>query len=90
MLRRGSAGSDTAADHLALLDAAITALPPGFRRKLMVTADGAGASHTLIARLDTLAALYRFRTRRGCGELVFGPMSWLRQDRGLCPFACST
>jgi hypothetical protein len=55
MLRRGSAGSNTAADHLVLLDAAIAALPPGFRRKLMVTADGAGASHGLIARLDELA-----------------------------------
>ena len=42
MLRRGSAGSNTTADHLVLLDAAIAALPPGFRRKLMVTADGAG------------------------------------------------
>jgi hypothetical protein len=56
MLRRGSAGSNTAADHLAVLDAAITALPPGFRRRLMVTCDGAGASHALIARLDKLAA----------------------------------
>src|SRR3974390_409263 len=51
-LRPGSAGSNTAADHLAVLDAAITALPPGFRRRLMVTCDGAGASHALIARLD--------------------------------------
>src|SRR6202044_1895522 len=41
MLRRGSAGSNTAADHLALTGAAIAALPPGFRRKLMVTCDGA-------------------------------------------------
>jgi Transposase DDE domain group 1 len=56
MLRRGSAGSNTAADHLVLLDAAIAALPPAFRRRLMVTADGAGASHGLIARLDALAA----------------------------------
>jgi Transposase DDE domain group 1 len=56
MLRPGSAGSNTAADHLAVLDAAITAVPPGFRRRLMVTCDGAGASHDLIARLDTLAA----------------------------------
>jgi hypothetical protein len=55
MLRRGSAGSNTAADHLAVLGAAIAALPPAFRRKLMVTADGAGASHGLIARLDALA-----------------------------------
>jgi hypothetical protein len=56
MLRPGSAGSNTAADHLAVLDAAIAALPPGFRRRLMVTCDGAGASHDLITRLDTLAA----------------------------------
>ena len=56
MLRRGSAGSNTAADHIALVDAAIGALPPGFRRRLMITVDGAGASHDLIARLDKLAA----------------------------------
>jgi hypothetical protein len=56
MLRRGSAGSNTVADHLQVLEAAITALPPAFRRRLMVTCDGAGASHGLIARLDALAA----------------------------------
>ena len=50
----------------------------------------------MIARIWTGAtrtadadALYRFRTCRGFCELVFGPMSLLRQDRGLCPFACS-
>jgi hypothetical protein len=31
-------------------------VPPKFRRRLMVTCDGAGASHGLIERLDTLAA----------------------------------
>jgi hypothetical protein len=56
MLRRGSAGSNTAADHLALADAAIAAIPPPFRRKLMVTVDGAGASHGLVKHLDKLAA----------------------------------
>ena len=56
MLRRGSAGSNTAADHLALVDAAIAAVPPTFRRKLMVTCDGAGASHDLVKHLDKLAA----------------------------------
>ena len=56
MMRRGSAGSNTTADHLQVLDDAITALPPAFRRRLMVTADGAGASHGLITRLDQLAA----------------------------------
>ncbi len=43
MLRRGSAGSNTATDHLALVNKAIAALTPGFRRKVMVTVDGAGA-----------------------------------------------
>jgi Transposase DDE domain group 1 len=56
MLRKGSAGSNTVADHLAVLEAAIAALPPVFRRTLMVTCDGAGASHGLIARLDQMAA----------------------------------
>jgi Transposase DDE domain group 1 len=55
MMRRGSAGSNTAADHLQVLGDAIAALPPKFRRRLMVTADGAGASHGLITRLDQLA-----------------------------------
>ena len=55
-LRRGGAGSNTVADHLEVLEAAITALPPPYRRRLMVTCDGAGASHGLIARLDALAA----------------------------------
>jgi hypothetical protein len=56
VLRRGSAGSNTAADHIALADTAIAALPPVFRRRLMITTDGAGASHALIAHLDKLAA----------------------------------
>jgi hypothetical protein len=56
MMRGGSAGSNTAADHLALLGAAIAAVPPPFRRKLMITCDGAGASHDLVKHLDELAA----------------------------------
>jgi hypothetical protein len=56
MLRKGSAGSNTVADHLAVLHAAVAALPPAFRRRLMVTCDGAGASHGLITRLDQMAS----------------------------------
>jgi hypothetical protein len=56
MMRRGSAGSNTAADHLQVLGDAIAALPPKHRRRLMVTCDGAGASHALIGRLDALAS----------------------------------
>jgi len=40
MLRPGSAGSNTAADHIALVDTAIAALPPAFRRRLMITWPG--------------------------------------------------
>jgi hypothetical protein len=56
MLRAGSAGSNTAADHLRLLREAIEALPPALRRKIMVTCDGAGASHELVKELDRLAS----------------------------------
>ena len=61
MLRPGSAGSNTAADHLRLLDEAIAALPPALRRRLMVTCDGAGASHDLVKELDRLAARHGYQ-----------------------------
>jgi hypothetical protein len=73
MLRRGSAGSNTAADHIALTDAAIAALPPAFRRRLMVTVDGAGASHELIQHLDTLA-------RRPGYQLIYS-VGWAMTER---------
>jgi hypothetical protein len=55
ILREGSAGSNTASDHVAVLDQAVEALPPKHRRRLMVTVDGAGASHDLVKHLDKLA-----------------------------------
>jgi hypothetical protein len=61
MLRPGSAGSNTAADHLGLLDGAIRALPAALRRRLMVTCDGAGASHALIKELDRLASRHGYQ-----------------------------
>ena len=73
MLRRGSAGSNTAQDHIGIVDAAITALPQQFRRRLMVTVDGAGASHELITHLDTLAS------RRGY-QLVYS-VGWALSER---------
>jgi hypothetical protein len=73
MLRPGSAGSNTAADHTAIVDAAIAALPPAFRRKLMITCDGAGASHDLVKHLDKLAA------RRGY-ELTYS-VGWALGER---------
>jgi hypothetical protein len=67
MLRPGSAGSNTAADHLRLLGDAITALPPALRRKLMVTCDGAGASHALVAELDRLAGRHGYQVTYSVG-----------------------
>ena len=55
LFRNGSAGSNTAADHIKALDAAIAALPARHRRRLVVTTDGAGASHELVSHLDKLA-----------------------------------
>jgi len=52
ILRPGNAGSNTVADHLDVLDAALAALPPiGAGTPLLVRADGAGATHGLVAAL---------------------------------------
>nr|MDQ2710446.1 IS1380 family transposase [Actinomycetota bacterium] len=56
MLRPGNAGSNTAADHIAVLTAAIAQVPPAHRRKLLIRADGAGASHELLDWITTLDA----------------------------------
>ncbi len=60
MLRPGNAGSNTAADHIAVLTAAIAQVPAAHRRKLLIRADGAGASHEL---LDWITALDAKRGR---------------------------
>ncbi len=54
MLRPGSAGSNTFADHKEVLDRALKQVPARFRRKILVRIDGAGASHKLIEYLLTL------------------------------------
>jgi hypothetical protein len=67
MLRPGSAGSNTAADHLRLLGQAIAALPPPLRRRLMITCDGAGASHALVKELDRLASRHGYQVTYSVG-----------------------
>lgn len=52
--RPGNAGSNTAVDHIAIIDAAIAAIPGRWRNNLLVTIDGAGASHAVIAYLTAL------------------------------------
>ena len=45
MLREGNAGSNTGADHVTVLSAAIAPIPSAHRRDLLVTNDGAGIGH---------------------------------------------
>ena len=72
MLREGSAGSNTTADHLTTVNNAIAALPPAFRRRLMITVDGAGASHGLIEHLDKLAARRGYEVTYSVGWVLTG------------------
>lgn len=54
LLRKGSAGSNTTADHITVLDEAIAQIPTKHRRDLLITVDGAGASHGLVDHITTL------------------------------------
>ena len=64
MNRVGSAGSFTTADHVAVLDAALAQVPAVHRRDVLITVDGAGASHGLIEHLHALNTA-RVHGRRG-------------------------
>jgi hypothetical protein len=59
LLRPGNAGSNTFADHLAVLTAAIRQIPSRMRSRLLVRVDGAGASHELITHLLSLSSRRR-------------------------------
>jgi Transposase DDE domain group 1 len=59
LLRPGNAGSNTFADHLAVLTAALRQIPARMRSRLLVRVDGAGASHELISHLLSLASRRR-------------------------------
>lgn len=61
LLRRGNAGSNTAADHLTVLDDALAQIPAHLRQpdehgkvKVLVRTDAAGATHTFTTRIDQL------------------------------------
>jgi hypothetical protein len=66
MLRPGNAGSNTGADHVKVLDAAIAQIPAPHRRDLLVTIDGAGAGHEIVDHITALntATLHGGRGRR--------------------------
>jgi hypothetical protein len=54
MLRPGNAGANTAVDLIDVIKAAIAQVPASHRDDLLVTSDGAGASHDLIGWLSDL------------------------------------
>jgi hypothetical protein len=53
-LRPGNAGSNTAADHISGLSAALAQIPAAYRGKVIVRLDGAGASHLFIEHMTGL------------------------------------
>lgn len=81
-LRPGNAGSNTTADHIDVLAAAIAQIPRAHRKNLLVRADGAGASHGL---LDWLSALNQIRGRRVQYSVGFAITEAVRQAIMLVP-----
>ncbi|MEU4361463.1 IS1380 family transposase [Promicromonospora sp. NPDC023987] len=60
LLRNGNAGSDTAADHVLVLDDAFAQLPDtGGYSRVLVRIDGAGASHETVNHLLALSTTRR-------------------------------
>ena len=59
LLRPGNAGSNTFADHAAVLTAAIRQIPARMRSRLLIRVDGAGASHELLTHLLSLSSRRR-------------------------------
>jgi hypothetical protein len=81
LLRPGNAGSNTFADHLAVLTAALRQIPARMRSRLLVRVDGAGASHELISHLLSLAT-----PRAGCCSPPAGPSPPpMSRQSGCCP-----
>jgi len=58
-LRPGNAGSNTASEHVSVLNEALWQVPSRFRSKILVRLDGAGASHAFIEHLTRLSTRRR-------------------------------
>ncbi|MGD0067707.1 MAG: IS1380 family transposase [Streptosporangiaceae bacterium] len=71
LLRPGNAGSNTFADHAAVLTAAIRQIPARMRSRLLVRVDGAGASHELLTHLLSLSSRRR-TVLFSCGWAITG------------------
>jgi hypothetical protein len=73
MQRTGKAGSFTAVDHVKVIDHALAQIPPAHRADVLVTIDGAGASHEVI---DHLTALNTAKDHGGRGRRVEYSIGW--------------
>lgn len=78
MQRPGNAGSFTAADHLAVLTASFAQVPARWRRDVLVSIDGAGASHEVI---DYLTALNTAPEHGRRGRRVEYSIGWPLDER---------
>ena len=67
LLRTGGAGSNTTADHIDVVTEAIGQIPARYRRDLLITVDGAGASHGLVDHLSTLNCRPGYRVHYSIG-----------------------
>jgi hypothetical protein len=72
MLRPGNAGSNTAADHILVLDTALAQLPAPWRSDILVSIDGAGASHEVIKHLTSLNTALKHGKRGRRVEYTIG------------------
>ncbi|GLX02750.1 hypothetical protein Misp02_68360 [Microtetraspora sp. NBRC 16547] len=59
-LRKGNSGSNTAADHITVLRAAVAQIPARYRKNIIFRCDGAGATKDLLNWITSEAA------ERGC------------------------
>ncbi|HEY6422614.1 MAG TPA: IS1380 family transposase [Pseudonocardiaceae bacterium] len=78
MCRPGNAGSFTASDHLAVLTASFAQIPAPWRGDVLVSIDGAGASHDVIDHLNGLNTAPAHGRR---GRRVEYSIGWPVDDR---------
>jgi hypothetical protein len=74
LLRKGNAGSNTVADHIAVLTEAIAQLPARYRKKIIFRCDGAGATKDLLAWIKNTAAESGFTWHYSVGFDVTEPV----------------
>ncbi|MGH3902653.1 MAG: IS1380 family transposase [Pseudonocardiaceae bacterium] len=83
-LRPGRAGANTAADHIEVLTAAITQIPAPYRRRMLITCDGAGSTHALVEHITGLDARHGYRVHYSIGfdfdERIRAAIAHLREQ----------